>query len=494
VATHLTRRQALLALGGLGVLAGSRPLLALAPRAAGSPGNPITELAAALRTADRDRAFGLAAEAIAGGASIGTVLGAVLRVGVEDIRPRPHGILHTAMMVHSTFALAESASEEEAWLAVLWNLDDLKTAQQGDREQSGDWSMPPRPDVRSADAAAARREFQAAMEAWDAERADRAVVALRPHVDQDALFETLWPFAARCRAFIGHKIIYAAQLDRALARLPASEAEPAARSLVQALLVDRDTEAWDANVDRVGGLALPDVPGARDPDRALDLYRALRGAKAADATTTTLDALGDGVPADDLWEALRLVASEIFHRRSGRRSRDGRDALLPVHALTMVNAMGHAARRTTDPRLARQCLLQAAGWLPRMRDWLSDAVDLRPADPPLTRLGQELDESPPDLETTLASGAPDLVAAHLGQGTTDLPRYGARLRTSLLRTAREHHQHKYMVAMLEEGALAHPELRPLVLAPAVDYLANPADDVTELHERSLRTLKQAGLR
>ena len=52
-----------------------------------------------------------------------------------------------------------------------------------------------------------------------AERADRAVTGLLPHVDPDSLFELLWPYAARCYVDIGHKIIFGAQVERALRRI-----------------------------------------------------------------------------------------------------------------------------------------------------------------------------------------------------------------------------------------------------------------------------------
>ena len=491
----ITRRQALCALGGLAALAEIRPFGSVTgPRRVSRCDETIGELAAALRSAPRSRAFEIAADAIRGGATIETLLGAVLRIGVEDIRPRPHGILHAVMMVHSSFALADGASEEQAWLAVLWNLDDLKTAQQRDRDEDGDWSMPPRQAVRVSSAEAARAELLAAMNAWDPDRADGAVVALLPHVDHDAFFELIWPLAARCNAFIGHKIIYAAQMERALRRISWSQSEPAARSLVRTLLVNRETDTWEANSHHATKLSEKRAPNEADPERARELYRRLRTAGTGEAIPITLDALEDGVSAGDVWDALRLVASEVFHCRSGRRSNTGRNALLPVHALTVVNALGHAARTTTDVTLSWRCLLEAVVRMPAMRDWLVASTDLATDAPPLETLAQGVDQAPTDLDVALESGSPGLVCAHLSLGATSVSRYGTRMRASLLRTAREHHQHKYAAAMLEEGMRAHPAVRPLILAPAVDYLANPADGTTDVHERSLAALRRAGLR
>ena len=491
---RITRRQTLLTLGALGAVAGTRSsgsAFALGGRS--NPYDAIDELATALGPASRSRAFEIAADSIRAGASIETLLGAVLRIGVLDIRPRPHGILHTVMMVHSSFVLADGAGAREAWLAVLWNLDDLKTAQQSDRENFGDWSMPPRPDVHASSAEAARIELFAAMDAWDADRADRAVVALLPHVDHDAFFELMWPLAARCNSFIGHKIIYAAQLERAMRRVGWDQSEPVARSFVRTLLVDRDTHGWDANLEPATELAAQRAVGRADPERARELYRWLRTASADESVPFALDAIADGVAAESVWDALRLVASEVFHRRSGRRSNTGRNALLPVHALTVVNALGHAARTTSDATLSARCLLEALARMPSMRDWLVSSTGLATEGPPLEALGEGAGDVPADLEAAIESGSPELVCAHLVRGKTSVARYGARMRASLLRTATEHHQHKYAAAMLEEAAIVHPDLRPLILAPAVDYLANPSDGTTDVHERSLAALVRAGL-
>lgn len=490
----MTRRQVLGGIGQAGVFAAlGAPLWAAASTPAPSETATIDQLAAVLRSASRTRALELAADAARKGATIETVLGAVLQIGVEEIRPRPHGILHTVMMVQSTFSLAADAGPREAWLAVLWNLDDLKNAQSLDREEWDDWKMPPAPEAGGLGLTAARAELAAAMEDQDPDRADRAVVALLSHVNHEQLFELLWPYAVRCRAFIGHKVIYAAQLERSLRRLPPESTQPAVRSLVRALLVGRETGEWEANLERVADPPAKVAGGGGAPDGSWRLYRRLRAADSKTAVTDIDAALRDGMSLATAWDALRLVASEIFNRRPGRRSNSGRDALLPVHAVTVVNALGHIARTTDDQRLARLSLYQAAAWLPIMRDWLAENVGLPTDGPSLEVLGHEIKESPTNLDDALATGSPAVTCAYLRGEKVELEGYGRRIRTALLRSAREHHQHKYAAAMLEEGSLADRHLRPFLLAPAVDYVANPADGTTELHERSLAALRRAGI-
>ena len=70
----------------------------------------------------------------------------------------------------------------------------------------------------------------------------------------------------------------------------------------------------------------------------------------------------------------------------------------------------------------------------------------------------------------------------------------ARLRSRISRRGQEHHQHKYAAAVEEESRLVHPRWASRLLAPAVDYLAHPADTETEIYRRSSRALQKAGVR
>lgn len=483
-----TRRQVLLAGGSFALSRACGPTPAREPLPPGALGR-VDALAERLRPVSRSEAPVVAAAALRAGASLETLLGAVLKIGVEDVRPRPHGILHTVMMVYSTLSLTDGAEPEEAELLALWNLDDLKVAQRRDRDEWDDWTLPRRPDVRAASASAGSAELIAAMEAWDVERADRAVVAWLPHVDHRTFFECLWPMAARCRAFIGHKIIHAAQLERALRQLPGPLLEPAARSLVRTLLVDRATDGWQASLEHARRRASTlGEPRAASAVRALELFRRLRRAEPGEPAPVALEALADGAAPEDLWNAARLVASEVFHDRLGRRSSRGRAALLPVHGLTVVEALGHAARTSRDPEVARACLFEALARLPEMRAWLIGTEVLDADGAPLEALGRDLDGTG-DLERALASGSPGELRAHLERGATSSKSLRTALRGALISGAREHHQHKYLAALLGEAARAPAPLRPLLLAPSGEYVAHPDDGPTDVHERSLAALR-----
>ncbi len=462
------------------------PRFARAHGAAPRP-DDIEALALAIRAASREGALDVAAQAMRAGAGHGGVLAAAFLAGVADIRPRPHGILHSVMMVESAYELAAAAgSEREAALVALWNVDDFKRSQERDREEDGDYVMKPLDagGARKASADEARREFLAAMDAWDAPRAERAVAALHPHATVDSFFEIFWPIAARCYAFIGHKMIYAVQTERALRRIGWEHAEPALRSLVLSLLVERNTAAND----RVRSLA-PKLPagwlgGKEDADRVEPLARAFREASPAAASEVAIAAFAEGTGPATVFDALTLVGSEVFARRPGKRSADGRDSLLPVHALTVTSAFRHAFLAARDDATKRLMALQAASWLASLRDDLGRMVGLSMAGLDPAAAG----EPPKDLDAVFESGSPASARALLERSPDATAEYLARIRSALFRRGREHHQHKYAAAMEEESARVAPRFRARIVAPAIDYLAHPADTETDVYRRSLKLL------
>lgn len=486
---HLSTRRTAIARLGLavpGLWAGAR--LGVVPRRAA---DDLEALAQRIRAVPRESILDLAAEAIAAGATRETMLGAVFLAGVQDIRPRPHGILHCVMMVGSAFQLSDASvgSARTAWHPVLFNLDDFKASQARDVREADDYRMQPLPAAKPVTADAARREFIAAMHAWDAERAERAVVALIPQVDHDTFFELLWPLAARCFAFLGHKAIYAVQVERVLRRIGWQYAEPALRSLVLALLVERQTNAFAGALELAESLAT-DPAKDDDPARVEDLLQTLRSASPDDARLAVIAALRAGTGASAVWDAVVLLGSEVFWRRPGRRSADGRNALLPVHALTVPSALRDAFLAARGTQTQRLLLLQATHWTVALRDGLSSMVGLSMQGEPLVAAAGN---APASVDEALAEGSPAAVLGCLTRQPAHADAILARLRASLASGGREHHQHKYAAAMQTEAARVHPRFRPLLIAPAVDYLAHAKDQPTDVHARAEAALGKAGV-
>jgi hypothetical protein len=485
------RREVLTTLGlGTAGLLVSRPATKRAQPAAN---DGLAEFAERLRQTPRAEVFSLAAKAIAAGADFQTLIGAAFIAGVQEIRPRPlGGKLHTVLMAESAFQLAAMSLKCEAWLMALWCLDNFKDSQEQDRAES-DWTLPPRSAESFTGAGQARREFAAAMEAWDAERADRAVTGVLRFHQLDTLFELLWPFAARCYVDAGHKIIFCAQLARVLRRLDWRYAEPAVRSLVSGLLnVSRDGRPATAAYDRSRELAakFPDswLKGHEDAAKSEDLLRQFRACDSAQAQDLVLAAFKEGLGAATVWDGLRLYASELFHRRPRATLRRH----FPVHGVTEVNAFHHAWRAAKNETTKRLLILQAAGWLPLLRDDFVRAFGPLEGDG-LDMLGASSPGKSATLEQVFAQCAPDEAHAWLERGPKNAAAYLTRLRGCLADKAGEDHQFKYLAALHEESALAQPRWATRLLAPAITYLPSPADPDTEVRERSLHALRKAGI-
>jgi hypothetical protein len=452
----------------------------------------LKDLAGRIRVTPRSDVLDLASEARMAGADAATLLGAVFLAGLRDIRPwHVGGKLHAVMMVESTFQIMEGQSDRDAWLAVLWNLDDFKRSQARDIEDSGgDWVLPPRPNATAPSEAEARQEFDAAMEAWDHERADRAIVALLPFHTRESLFELLWPLAARSFVNIGHKIIYAAQIERTLRRIDWRYAEPAMRSLVMALLFQpsgRMTSAYSRSVELAAEIPDGWLDGAEHPERSMDLARELRGADRKGAQQLVVGALRSGLGPNTVWDALRLRSAEVFSHRASSEPRH-REALLPVHAVTVTGAFGHAWRVSSSDRTRRLMMLQAAAWLDDLHTWLVDNDCIADTTMPIEKLGTEASEPADTIEALMERPSAGQAHALLEREPELAATLVARLQRNLIHTAVEHHQHKYAATFAEEANLANPLWTSLLLSPALPYLPSSAEPSTEFTRRALASL------
>ena len=449
------------ALGGLSAgVAGA----CIGSRAFGAPvgATDLTELAERIRGASAERAFDVAADAIRAGTRWPDLLGAIFLAGVQDIRPGPVGSkLHAVMMVESAFQLAEREGGD-AWLPVLWNLEDLKRAQARDRRE-GDWRLPAAPESGLANEAAARAAFVEAMDAWDVERAERAIVGLCEHADLARTSELIWPYAARCFVDIGHKIIHAVQIVRVLHRIGWRHAQPALRALVLALLHGADgrlTDVYERTRERLAAFPANWLAAGGGPAETEALAHALRGTDAAGAQDVVLAAFEEGLGPETVWGGMRLHASELFHQRPAAATRRHQ----PVHSVTEVNAFAYTFRATRSEETRRLVTLQAAGWLALLRAAMEERF-----------------------------GPNRTVAAATLDGET--PRaYGERMVRLLHERAWQDHQYKYAAALLEEYEHLEPVFAERVLAPAQSYLPSADDALSSVHERSLEALRRAGVR
>ena len=276
----------------------------------------VEDLARRIREASPDDIYAVGASAVRAGANYQTLLSAAFVAGIHDIRP--HGVggkFHAVLMVESAFQLARVATKRQALMGALWTLWDFKRCQERDRNEEGDWVLPPRPEVSFSGETQARRELFAAMKEWDKERADRAIVGLLPYHDRQSLFELLWPLGARCFVDIGHKMIFCAHAERTLRRLDWRFAEPALRSLMMGLLYTDEngpqTSAFRNSQTLLEAFPAKWLAGAEDPARSNELLGLLRTAGPDESQQIVVDMFRDGSGPSTVWDGLRLLWGQI---------------------------------------------------------------------------------------------------------------------------------------------------------------------------------------
>ena len=490
----ISRRKALigLGLGSAGVCLQGFPIR---PARARIMERNAARLAAHIIATPEKELFDFTAGLIGDGLNRETLLNATFLAGVQELQPRVSGPLHAVMVVASSFQLADASPERDRWLAPLWNLSFFKTSQMEDH-QRGVWSLPPSPKVSFASEAQGRREFKDAMEAWDEARAERALVGWLPYGNTREIFEILWPMGARCFVNIGHKMIYPAQIHRVLTRVGWTHGEPVLRSLVRGLLyakANKQVEAYHRSMTLARELPENWLLGKESPKQSMELMTTLRNATSHQAQQILIDAFKDGLGPTSIWDGLRLLATELFHRRPATKSPAERAALLSVHPVTVINAFHYGWRQTKREETRRLLILQAAGWMPLMRQALARIVDHQMAGNGLEHLGSSVSRDGENREALFHLRSPDKMRLHLDQSKGDDLWYLDRLRHHLLRKGVENHQFKYGAAMAEEAYLIHPQWRSRILAPAVNYLPGPEEELTRVHRLSRNTLIQAGL-
>jgi hypothetical protein len=177
---------------------------------------------------------------IRGGLDYPTLLGAVAEASVRQVRPYPHvGFkYHAFMVLQAVHRTRTHGRPEDRWLPVLWAADVFKGSQAAE-QRTGSWSLGPVRERLVPPAHKAEDAFRDAMERWDPEAADAAVVDLARPLPRDRLFAPLFHCGARDFRAIGHKAITVANCHRLLGVVAPAHTESMLRSLVLALLNHR---------------------------------------------------------------------------------------------------------------------------------------------------------------------------------------------------------------------------------------------------------------
>ena len=271
----------------------------------------------------RDRAFETAVRQLKAGLSYRDLFAGLFLAGIRNIKPRPVGFkFHAVMVMNSAHLLAQSAAFDERLLPMFWALDNFKGSQAQDVKE-GDWTLNKLDESRLPKPTQAKAAFIKAMDAWDFDAADAAVVALCRSAGEAETIETLWPYAIRDQRNIGHKPIFAAQSRRTLQVIGWQHAEPVLRSVVFGLLdLQGDSRPisvgpYESNVKLAKTIREGWSVGKPDPAATRALLETIRHADPEHASAEAAAALNRGVSPSSIWDAVILAGSELLMQNPG---------------------------------------------------------------------------------------------------------------------------------------------------------------------------------
>ena len=497
--------KSLTGLGALGTLGNAKVFLGLNPLwAADAQVTPdvvrlspeIEPLVRLIEETPREKCFEMMSEQLRRGCSYRQFLGALFLAGIRNVNPQPPGFkFHCVFVIHAAHQLSLDAPIGDRLLPLLWALDNFMVSQQRD-ENEGDFHLRP---VRGKlpPSNQAWEELHKAMEAWDEERADRAITALARSRGAHEVIEGLWRYGARDYRNIGHKAIFVANAWRTLQTIGWQHAEPTLRSLMLGLLdfgvkekvngYAYEDQCYLSNVGRARQ-AIANLPagwaeeGAGDVAAAKQILAAIRGAKTEQACRETVDLMVKGKSrASSIWDAVHLAAGEVMMRAPGG---------LGVHAVTSVNALHYAFRVADKAETRLLLLLQGVGWMSQFVSFMVQRDD-KFGDTDITKVeGIEIPATPEEAAEEILALVPSdrIVAAQKAFRYAQVyaePDGFKRTAQSLIFTkGRDVHDYKYAVAIFEDYHQVDPVWRPHMLATAVYNLRGSGLPDSEVMQRA----------
>jgi hypothetical protein len=454
---------------------------------------PIVRL---IEETPREKCFDMMVEQLRCGLPYRNFLAALFLAGVRDVKPHPVGFkFHCVLAIHSANQLSLDAVSEDRLLPLFWALDQFKGSQ-NDRRQ-GNYHMPkltgtlPSPE-KAAD------EFHAAMQAWDEERANRAVAAFVRSRGADEVVEAMFRYGARDFRDIGHKGIFVANSWRTLQTIGWRHAEPTMRSLVMALLdVGRDGagESHDdgdylKNVERAQR-ALPRLPATwtgpgHDDAATRDLLEAMRTASVGDVCDRLLTQLESGkTEAQGAWDAVHLASGELIMKQP---------KIQGIHAVTSTNALHYAFRTAANPETRLLLLLHGVAWMARFRESMQSG-GFRPVkitELPVETVSEDPARGAAEVLELIGPNTPTAAARAfaLAKKHPEPEAYTKMARRLIFRKGTDAHHYKYAAAVFEDYDLVSPQWRPHMLATSVYYLRGSNDPDSKLMTRAIESVRK----
>jgi hypothetical protein len=468
-------------------------------------GPEIEPLIRLIEDTPRERCVEMLVEQLRRGVSYRQFMSALFLAGLRTFKPSSTGGMHSVYLIHAAHQISLDGATEERLLPLFYALDSFKAYTESPSRQRQlpreGRLLPFRGTITSIDQA--WNEFHAAMDAWDAERADRAIVALVRSRGAHEIAEGLWRYGARDFRQNGHKPIFLSNALRTLETIGWQHAEVVFRAVIRHLNANGkarfEEQPYLPNLDRVRKSAskLPgnwaEAEAQSDPGLTKELLALIHNGETAEACELASTRLTEGqARAGSLWDAAHLAAGELIMREHGPWG-----GLRGVHAVTSTNALHYAFRMSTQDQTRFLLLLQALAWMSEFRNleakWSSrglknvNITQLSPSEIPDT------EEAAAREVLAIASGESGAQGAaskafRYGQAHPEAEVFLREARRLIVHKSYEEHQYKYPAAIFEDFGLVSPQWRPNMLAAAVYHMHGSSKPDSALIQRAVAAL------
>ena len=319
------------------------------------------------------------------------LLAALCLAAVRNVQPYPDvGYkYHSVMVLRSIHLASEQLPPPDKWLPIGWAADYFKDTQAQERAASG-WRLPTRPTAWVGNREAARRALITALDNWDRDAADAAIVNYAQAVHPDEIFSILFDFGARDLRAIGHKAITVSNAHSLVGVLGGVHVTPLLRSTVAALQNSEGgpnparynlepDRPWRENQRRSREIPQSWKHGRDDSGARRELRGALYQVSEEAAGTVVVELLKHGISPEAIWQVLLNTASELLMHEP---------SIVLLHAQTTANALHYAYRVCSDEQTQQLMLLQCAAFIAMFRtlvnasqqDFSLDALQPLPLD------------------------------------------------------------------------------------------------------------------
>ena len=298
------------------------------------------------------------------------LLAALCLAAVRNVQPYPDvGYkYHSVMVLRSIQLTTAQLPSADKWLPIVWAVDYFKDTQAQERAASG-WQLPAKPTGSVGDREAARSALVTALDCWDRDAADAAIVKYAQAAPAEDIFSVLFAYGARDLRAIGHKAITVSNAHCLVGLLGSVHAEPILRSTVAALQNSaggpnpalhnlQPDRPWRQNQKHLREIPPSWKHGRDDAGARRELRASLYRVSEEAAGAVVVELLRQGVSPEAIWQVLFETAAELLMRQP---------SIVLVHAQTTANALHYAYRVCGNEQTQQLMLLQCAAFMAMFR-------------------------------------------------------------------------------------------------------------------------------